>query len=1037
MESKNCIRPKMLTFCLSLFFTLLAVSAVFAQQPVTVTGIVTSSDDGMGLPGVNVMEKGTANVASTDIDGNYQITVNPEAVLVFSYVGFAPQEVTVNSRTNISITMQPTASELEEIVVVGYGTQKKKVSTAAATVVSGKNIAQTNSIDAVNGLQGQSSGVSITSTSGQPGAAMLVNIRGTGTAGNNTPLYVVDGVVVDGGIDYLDPSIIERVDILKDASAASIYGARAANGVVLVTTKKGSEGRMNVSFNSFTGFQYAYKKLDLLNAREYATILNEARVNSGFAPLYSQSDIAQMQNNDWQDEMFNDGAVKQNHSLLVSGGDKKATYTTGLSYYGQEGLIGSQTNQSQYDRITFTVNTTYNIIEDRLKFGENFSYANVYSTGITDDGIYNNSIRGFLNAPPNYPTFDENGDFGRSPISNDITNPAGALFYNNFSENKSNRYVGNLFLEANFLDGFTFRTSYGIDVNNSNYRAFTPIYELSAVDYNIISSVTQNSTNDFSWIFENTLQYKKTLGERHNIDILAGTSARQRVIEFMQATGQNLIFNDFEHAYLSNATNAQQNIVSGGRVDYSIMSYFGRLLYDYDNRYLLTATIRRDGSSEFGSNNKFAIFPAFSAGWNIDQENFFPEDIFLTAFKLRGSWGQNGNDQFARQFAYMSTISSYDKNYHFGTGSDELPLAVGSSPDALSNPDLKWETSEQLNIGIDATLFNNLTLSFDYYDKTTKDWLVQAAVPAIAGAQAPFINGGDINNRGIELGLAYNTRLGDDWRISVNGNFSYNKNEVTRVANQNGIIYGEANLLFQGIDEINRVEVGQPIGYFYGLQTNGIFQNQAEIDAHALNGNPIQPGAQPGDVRFVDLNGDGKIDQNDKTNIGDPNPDYYYGFNIELNYKAFDLSIYTYGVGGNQNIYGVRDNSRPFYNYTTEIFDRWTGEGTSNTIPRVTYGNTENGNYTKFSDLYVEDAGFFRIKAVTLGCDLTKLTNVLDVFSQFRIYGTVNNLFTFTNYKGLDPEVGFGNVNQSWARGIDVGYYPQPRTYMLGLSANF
>src|SRR5690606_7679744 len=389
--------------------------------------------------------------------------------------------------------------------------------------------------------------------------------------------------------------------------------------------------------------------------------------------------------------------------------------------------------------------------------------------------------------------------------------------------------------------------------------------------------------------------------------------------------------------------------------DYNILSYFGRLLYDYDNKYLFTATIRRDGSSEFGPNNKFAVFPSFSAGWNIDQEEFFPTDAFVNSLKLRGSWGQNGNDQFDKGFAYMSTISSYDKNYHFGTGSDELPLVVGSSPDNLSNPDLKWETSEQLDLGFDARLFNDFTLSFDYYDKTTKDWLVLKPTPLIAGAGAPFVNGGDINNKGFEIAAGYSTNMGSDWRITVNANFSHNKNEVTRVATQNGIIYGESNLLFQGIDEINRVEEGQPIGYFYGLQTDGVFQNQAEIDAYAQNGNPVQPNAQPGDVKFVDRNGDGVINADDKTNIGDPNPDYYYGLNVQLNYKAFDFSVYTYGAGGNQNVYGVRDYSRPFYNYTTDIFDRWTGEGTSNSTPRVTYGTTSNGNYTKFSDLYVKD----------------------------------------------------------------------------------
>ncbi|KGO91204.1 SusC/RagA family TonB-linked outer membrane protein [Flavobacterium subsaxonicum] len=1035
MKSKICIPPKVLTFCLSFVFALLALPA-FAQQQ-TITGKIIAAEDGLGLPGVNIIEKGTTNGVSADIDGNYSISVNPNATLVFSFVGYATQEVAANGQTAINITLVSSASELNEIVVVGYGTQKRKVSTAATTVVSGKDLQQTNSIDATSALQGQSSGVSITSTSGQPGAAMTVNIRGVGTAGNSTPLYVVDGVVVDNGIGYLDPSSIERIDVLKDAAAASIYGARAANGVVLVTTKKGADGKMNVSLNSYTGFQEAYKRLDLLNAQQYGTIMNEARVNSGLAPLYTQQQIDSAPNNNWQDELFNDGAMKQNHSLLINGGDSKATYSTGLSYYGQDGLIGGQTNQSSYDRITFTANTTFNVIKDRLKVGQNFSYAKIKSTGVADDGIYVNSIRSFLNAPPNYATYDENGDYGRSDISADIANPLGALYYTNFNENKINRYVGNIFAELTFARNFTFRTSFGIDISDSSYRSFVPIYELSSVTYNTVSSVTQSSNQNFSWIWDNTLQYKTSLG-KHNIDVLVGTSARERNLEYQSATGRNLIFDDFKHAYLDTATDRTQNTVSGGRTPYNIQSYFGRMLYDYDNKYLFTATIRRDGSSEFGPNNKYAYFPAFSAGWNVDQEGFFPEESAVSSLKIRGSWGQNGNDQFSRQFAYMSTISSYDKNYHFGTGTNELPLQVGSSPDALSNPNLKWETSEQLNIGFDATLFRNLTLTVDYYDKQTKDWLVQASVPEIAGAQAPFINGGDVTNKGFEIGLGYNAKLSDDWHLTVNANLSKNKNEVTRIANQNGIIYGDANLLFQGIDEINRVQEGHPIGYFYGLKTDGIFQNTAEVAAYSQNGTPIQPSAQPGDVKFVDLNGDGRINADDKTEIGDPNPDYYYGFSLQLNYKAFDFSVFTYGVAGNQVAYGVRDYGRPFNNYTTDVFDRWTTEGSSNTTPRVTYGTTDNGNYTKFSDLFLQDAGFFRIKTVTIGCDLAKLTKFLgDSFSQFRIYGSANNLFTFTDYKGLDPEVGFGNTNQTWARGIDVGFYPQPRTYMIGLSANF
>ncbi|KRD11592.1 SusC/RagA family TonB-linked outer membrane protein [Flavobacterium sp. Root901] len=1034
MKSKYCIKTAMLSFCTTLLFSLFMMPPAFAQaQSRTVSGIVTSAVDGMGVPGATVAVEGTKIGAATDFDGNYKIEAKAGDVLVFTFIGFKTQKVTVGTQKTINVTMQEETAELKEIVVIGYGTQKKKVNTAATSLVSGKDIQQVASLDVVNALQGQASGVSVTSSSGQPGANMVVNIRGAGTAGNSDPLYVVDGVVVDNGIGYLDPSVIERVDVLKDASAASIYGARAANGVILVTTKKGKDGKMNVSFNSYTGFQQVAKKLDLMNTQEYTTIANEARVNSGYAPLYTQAQIAAFPNHDWQDDLFNEGAIKQNHSLLITGGDKKSTIATGLSYYGQEGMIGGVANQSQYDRITFSVNSTSEVIENHLKIGENFTFANVKSSGIADDGIYSNGIRSFLNAAPIDAAYDANGDFAHSVISADISNPVGSLYYNNFNQTKNNRYVGNIFAELKFLKDFTFRTSFGVDMTDSNFRSFRPVYSLSSNDNNTVSSVTQSATKSSGWIFENTLQYKITIANAHNFDVLVGTSAKKNTSDYMEGQGRNLIFDDFAHAYLDNAKDPTSNVVKGNRRDYAIQSYFGRLLYDYNNKYLFSATVRRDGSSEFGPNNKYAVFPSFSAGWNLDKESFlsglFSEKNGLNTLKLRGSWGQNGNDQFARRFAYMSTVNSTDKTYHFGTGDETL--LVGSSPDQLANRDLKWETSEQLDLGFDAVLFNNFTLTFDYYDKKTKDWLVLASIPTYAGATAPYINGGDVSNKGFEIGLGYRTHIGKDWNFGINANLSRNQNKVLRIANNEGIIHGETNVLFQGLDEMNRVEVGKPMGYFYGLKTDGIFQNAAEVAAG------VQPNAQPGDVRFVDLNNDGKIDANDKTEVGNPNPDINYGVNLEVSYKAFDFSINTYGIAGGQNVFGVHDYTRAYTNNTTDILNRWTSEGTSNRTPRVTYGTDANGNYTKFSDLYIQNSDFFRIKNATIGCDLTKLTNKLSFFTKFRLYVAGNNIYTFTKYQGMDPEIGFGNVNQSWAKGIDVGYYPQPRTYMMGLNVNF
>lgn len=982
----------------------------------------------MGVPGATVMVEGTKSSTITDFEGNYKIEAKAGDVLLVSFIGYKTQKVSVGTQKTINVILQAETAELKEIVVIGYGTQKKKVNTAATSLVSGKDIQQVASLDVVNALQGQASGVSITSSSGQPGANMVVNIRGAGTAGNSDPLYVVDGVVVDNGIGYLDPSVIERIDVLKDASASSIYGARAANGVILVTTKKGKDGKMNVSFNSYTGFQHVSKELDLLNTQEYTTIMNEARVNSGLTPLYSKSQVATLPNHNWQKDLFNEGAMKQNHSLMITGGDKKSTIATGLSYYGQEGMIGGANSQSNYNRITFNVNSTSQIIENYLKIGENFAFTNTKSNGIADGGIYSNGIRSFLNAAPVDATYDANGDYAHSILSSDISNPVGSLYYNNFNETKINRYVGNIFAELQILKDLNFRTSFGVDMTDSNYRAFRPVYSLSSNDNNTVSSVTQSGTKSLGWIFENTLQYKFSIKDTHNFDFLVGTSAKKNTADYMEGQGRNLIFDDFEHAYLDNSKDQTSNVVKGNRKDYAIQSYFGRMLYDYNNKYLFSATVRRDGSSEFGPNNKYVIFPSFSAGWNLDRENFFKENAVLKTFKLRASWGQNGNDQFSRRFAYMSTVNSVDKGYHFGTG-DETIL-VGSSPDQLADPNLKWETSEQLDLGFDATLFNNFTLTFDYYDKKTKDWLVLASIPTYAGANAPYINGGDVSNKGFELALGYRKRFGKDWNFGINGNVSHNENKVLRIANNEGIIHGDTNLLFQGLDEMNRVEVGQPMGYFYGLKTDGIFQNTSELTS-------AQPNAQPGDVRFVDLNGDGQIDANDKTKIGNPNPDFTYGINMDISYKAFDFSINTYGTAGGQNVYGVRDVIRGYNNYTTDILNRWTTEGSSNTVPRVTYGSDANGNYTKFSDLYVQNSDFLRIKNATLGCDLTKLTDKLSFFSKFRLYVAANNLYTFTKYKGMDPEIGFGNANQTWAKGIDVGFYPQPKTYMMGLNVNF
>ena len=1044
MKRKYCTST-MLPFCMALLFSVFMLQSGFAQQrPLSVSGKITSTEDGMGIPGASVVVEGANSSTTTDFDGNYKINVKSDAVLKFSFVGYTTQRVSVNNRTSINVAMQIESADLKEVVVIGYGTQKKKVSTASTSIVSGKDIQSVASLDVLNALQGQAAGVNITSSSGQPGAAMKIEIRGAGTIGNRDPLYVVDGVPIDNGIGYLDASVIERVDVLKDASAASIYGARAANGVVLVTTKKGKEGKINVSFDSYTGIQRVAKRLDLLNTQEYTYLTDEGRVNSGLAPLYPSAVVAGLPNHDWQSDMFKDGAIKQNHSVMITAGDKRSSIATGFSYYGQEGLIGSSlANQSNYRRLTFTVNSATDVIADRLKIGENFSFANINSRGIADGGIYGNSVQGFLHAAPIDVPYNADGSFAHSIISVARVNPLAALYYSNFNETITNRYVANIYAELKLIQGLTFKTSFGVDVSDSGNRSYNPIYTLSSNNINTVSSVTQNSNNGIGWSFENTLNYKFNIKDIHHFDVLIGTSAKEKKSEYLSGKGFYLKRDGFQYAYLSNTvyggTAASAPVISGSPYTYTSLSSFGRLFYDYNNKYLLSASVRRDGSSEFGPNNKYAIFPAASLGWNVDKESFFPQNNVLNTLKLRASWGQNGNDQFSKQFAYSSTVSTYDKSYQFGNGAIQS-LTPGGVSDSSSNPDLKWETSEQIDYGFDARLFNGLDVVFDYYNKTTKDWLVQPPVTETTGLAAPFVNGGDVRNRGVELGLNYKGNVGKNWTYGISANISHNQNEVTRIANAEGIIHGDGGILSPSIDELNRVQVGQPMGYFYGLKTAGIFQTQAEIDAYAVNGVKIQPNAQPGDVKFVDLNGvdpitgkltgkpDGKIDLSDKTKIGDPNPKYTFGLNFEVAYKAFDLALYSYGVSGNQNVFALQG-------YTTAILNRWTGPGTSNTIPRVTALSDTNGNYTHFSDLYLQDGSFYRIKNITIGCDIAKLMNKPMAFSKLRFYVSANNLFTFTKYQGMDPEVGYGYAG--WGKGIDVGSYPQPRVYTIGLNANF
>jgi len=1006
---------------------LLGCMPAHAQQR-NVTGTV-KDPTGMALPGVNILVKGTTQGTTTDSDGKFSVNASESDVLVFSFIGFTTQEITVGTQTSFDITLNEDLQTLGEVVVVGYGVQDKKVVTAATVTVKAEDLMQTNSLRLEQALQGQTPGVQITNTSGQPGESLKVLIRGSGTVGDSGPLFVVDNVPTND-ISYLNPNSIERVDVLKDAASAAIYGARAANGVVLITTKKGSSGGVSIAFDGYYGVQNPYKKLDLLNAREYAIIQNELEINSGDAPRYTQGQIdAFGEGTDWLDNAFNYDAPIQNYSLLINGGNEKSVYSTGLTYYGQDGIVGGGESKSSYNRVTFTINSDHKAYKDIFRIGENLTYTHSKKRGVRVGNLYYNSLRSFMNAPPIYAAFNDDGTYAESPFADD-TNPLAIMYYQNFNRSFTDKVVGDVYAELTPVKNLTFRSDFGLSLAFDGYHSFNPLFDVSNTFYNNNASATQSISKFLMWNWDNTVRYSKTFSEIHNVDVLVGTTAQKQSGFYVGGSLNGSLFNDldFNHNILDNTTvdTVANNVGGGGGDYYALASYFGRVNYNINEKYLLSVILRRDASSNFGPNNKWGTFPSVSAGWVLTEENFLNGTIPAVNFlKLRASWGQNGNDRIGA-FNYMATITSQYRDYYLGR--NEIKY-IGSSPNKIANPDLRWETSEQVDIGLEATIFSDFTVTLDYYSKKTKDWLVQASVPDLVGTGAPFINGGAIENKGFETAIGYKHRF-SDVTVSVNGNFAYNTNEVIDIKNSEKIIYGPPNQLYQGMTEMYRAQVGYPIGYFYGLKMNGIFQNEQEILDYRKDEQLIQPSAVPGDVRFTDINDDGVINGDDRTMIGSPIPKITYGFNLSLVYKGFDVSAYTYGVYGNEIAFGNRSWERFYNNYTTDILNRWHGEGTSNSQPRVTKNTEPNGNH-QFSDLFLQSGSFFRLKSLNVGYDFSSVLNKRP-FNKMRLYFSANNLFTLTKYRGMDPEVGFGP--DGWSSGIDVGYYPQPRTYMLGVN---
>ncbi|MDR3653610.1 MAG: TonB-dependent receptor [Paludibacter sp.] len=1050
---------------------LFGVCLVSAQQNLSVSGVVTDASDGSPMVGVSVMLKGTTNGTITDVNGKYNLNAPQGSTIIFSYIGMEKQEIPARNNV-INVKLQSDSRLLDEVVAVGYGTMKKKIMTGATVQVKGDDLQKLNTTSSMAALQGTTSGVQITKSDGQPGDGLNVIVRGIGTIGQTQPLYVVDGVPVGNNIDYLSPSDIESIDVLKDATAA-IYGSRAANGVVLVTTRQGSStGKTVVSYDGTYGVQNVYKKLPLLNAQQYLMIANEAEVNSGKSPFSNAYILGSSLNalnqtvpnvpygaqilagtyhgTNWFDAFTNKNAPIQSHALNIAGGNSNGTYTLGVSYINQDGIMGGPA-PSNYERYNIRLNSDHKVISNKdftvLRVGENMDISYNQKQGVSGSGsVYWNDVNNMIVSIPLQPLYDPStpGKYSYSiPFANLQSNPIGALMSSSRANNISKNYnlVGNIYAELQPIRNLIFLTRFSVNGSASSYRAFTPQYNLSSTAINANDNASQSMSAGLGWIWENTVSYKFST-DQHNFSFLAGTSAERDGLG-ESVSGQNAIglYQDFAHAYLVNYPNVSTVLTSVTGSPWgvsSLNSYFGRVNYDYKGTYMLSAIVRSDGSSNFNTGHRWGTFPSFSGGWVVSNESFMKEVTTIDFLKLRASWGQNGNNaispfQYLAQIGtnYNSTTNIYP-NYYFGADNKTAPT-VGSYPAISPNLDIKWETSEQTDLGLDATLLNNrLSLTFDYYDKVTKDWLVTAPIPAVVGTSAPAINGGNIENKGYEFSLGWRDHIGD-LKYNITGNISFNHNEVTKINNGTGFINGPTNV-FGNSDFWYRAQVGYPIGYFYGYKTDGIFQSVAQIKAYVNKaGQEIQPNAVPGDVKFVDLNGNGTIDAADRTKIGDPNPAFNYGVTAKFEYKGFDLSIVGTGVGGNQ-IAQCTDFEDPILsNNTTDIFARWHGEGTSNFLPRVTASPTINTQY--FSDIYMRNGDYFKIANVTLGYDFVKLFRNSIPVNQARLYVQVQNLYTFTKYSGMDPEVSY--APSSWASGIDIGQYPSARTVLVGVNVKF
>lgn len=1047
-----------------------SVNAV--QQAKKVTGNVSDAEG--PIIGASVVEKGNpGNGTVTDLDGNFTLNVKPGATIVITYIGYQKQEIAVGNQSNISVTMKTDDKTLDEVVVVGYGVQKKKLVTGSTIEVKGDDIQKMNTTQVLGALQSQTPGVNIQAASGQPGDGFKISIRGAGTNGNTAPLYIIDGVA--GDINNLNPADIERIDVLKDAASCAIYGSAAANGVILVTTKQGKQGKIQVSYDANVGWANVYRMPKMLTAKQYMEVMDQVRFNSGESgydwksfmgeDLYNSYMDGSNEGTNWVEAIRNKNAVTTSHALNVTGGSDRSTFSMGAGYQYQDGVFGNVV-KSDYRRFTFRINSEHVIYRtekgmDVVKIGENVYYQHKQNQGIQIGGQYSNELSNMLRANPAIPMYNADGSYTKAEdLKNWVdnynsysVNPVYKMLNSQSGHNKSinQNLHATGYLEIQPIKNLVYRGQLNYYQGTSTWRAFLPVFDANRTNadyYRTEDKATNNMSTSWGWSTTNTLSYKFDLQKKHNFDVLVGTEYSESRPDFgfsLNATSSNSVFGDMTHAYMSYMKNNNAASVTGTPCDDTrSMSYFGRVNYNFDEKYMLSAIIRADGNSKFAPGQRWGYFPSVSAGWVISNEKFMAKTVsWLDFLKLRAGWGQNGNAQTINNFQWQGAFAFDTSSYYTFNGNPDLYVS-GAAPSRLPNEDLTWETSEQLNIGLDARFLNGrLGFTADWYNKKTKDLLVAVPVDPTTGFSTQMKNAGTVENKGIELSLSWNDKIGKDFHYNVGWNMAYNHNEVTEVKSNQAYNNGGKDLLAQNTGYMARFEEGHPIGYFWGYKTEGVMQNEADVQAYLdknCKGNAANSkqgtGIKPGDLKFVDVNGDGVINDDDKTELGNPHPDVTMGISLGASYKGFDLSVTGFGAFGQQVARSFRKfTDGEFENFTTEVYDYWHGEGTSNKYPLLAHMSA-GPNWQTISDIYIEDASYFRLQNLTVGYDFTKIWKN-SPFQQLRLYFAAQNLFTITGYKGMDPENGTAIGSDSWVTGVDVGNYPQPRTYMVGVNVKF